>query len=484
MSSLNRYGFSPQFLRAIVVTVLLVAIYRLGLQIQLPFINAALLQQDDLINVIIGSQFSTSILFSIFSLGLMPYVSAYLLVEIFSLFVPPLKKLRGGDFSGRMKLKRLALFITLVLGALQGAGLVKGISDMTLVSGMKVLNADHLFEYVLIVCIFVGGVYLLIVLAELISRFGIGNGISIIIFSGICAEYFQNLNLSISNRYEVGLLTYPLVIFILGVLGLSAVVLFRTKISIPVTRVDAGKSIAIFQFNLCPSGNAAISYANSLIMLPVTILSFFESGHRFFDWFHPNTWIYNIFLVLFIFGFSYLFAWLFLHPQRRIARMMDRGWQFADPDTVTEKYLLRKVFVYTLPWTFFLCALAIIPSTLIASANVPFYIGGASLYIAIAIVMDVLDRYRLHRKTQSGELVKIAEFHDVYDAGMIKKHIEAEGIRPHLQGYYHRQLYYFFGPYIDISLMVAKKDVEFCEDLLLKYYDGLGLMRTQAANSA
>ncbi len=202
MSLLNRYGFSPQFLRAIVVTVLLVAIYRLGLQIQLPFINAAFLQQDDLITTIIGSPFSMSTMFSIFSLGLMPYVSAYLLVEIFSLIVPPLKKLRGGDFRGRMKLKRLALFITLILGALQGAGLVNGLSEMTLVSGMKVLNADHLFEYIFMVCVLVGSVYILIVLAKLISRFGIGNGISIIIFSGICTEYFQNLNLSISNRYD------------------------------------------------------------------------------------------------------------------------------------------------------------------------------------------------------------------------------------------------------------------------------------------
>ena len=120
---------------------------------------------------------------------------------------------------------------------------------------------------------------------------------------------------------------------------------------------------------------------------------------------------------------------------------------------------------------------------LIVKVNVPFYIGGASLYIAIAIVMDVLDRYRFHRKMQSGERVKIAEFHDIYDAAMIRNHLEAEGIRPHLQGYFHRQLYYFFGPYIDISLMVAKKDVEFCEDLLLKYHDGLGLMRARAADS-
>jgi hypothetical protein len=65
---------------------------------------------------------------------------------------------------------------------------------------------------------------------------------------------------------------------------------------------------------------------------------------------------------------------------------------------------------------------------------------------------------------------------------MIKKHIASEGIRPRLQGYYHRHLYYFFGPYIGVSLMVAKKNVEFCEDILIKYYNGLGLVRTKPAD--
>ena len=88
MSLLNRHGFKPQFLRAIVVTVLLVAIYRLGLQIQIPFINAAALQQGELMSGIFNSQFSNPVWFSIFSLGIMPYVSAYVLVEIFSLFIP------------------------------------------------------------------------------------------------------------------------------------------------------------------------------------------------------------------------------------------------------------------------------------------------------------------------------------------------------------------------------------------------------------
>ena len=336
---------------------------------------------------------------------------------------------------------------------------------------------------VLLVAIFLGSMYFLILLTELISRFGLGHGISIIILSGICANFIHGLEPKLSILYETGSLFHPLLMVIFGLMAAGAVVLLRTRITIPVKRAGSEKFMNIFQFNLCPSGDVAVSYATSLIMLPVTIGSFFEADYRFLDGFQPGRWNYSIVVVIFIFVFSYLFVRIFLHPQRRIARMMDRGWQFSDSDNDIKKYLLRKVFIYNLPWTLYLCALAIIPSILITSADIPFYVGGASLYIVVAISMDVIDRYRFDRKTQSGELAKIAEFHDIYDAAMIKKHMDSEGTRSHLQGYYHRQLYYFFGPYIDISLMVAKKDVEFCEDLLLKYHDGLGVIRARAADS-
>ena len=155
--------------------------------------------------------------------------------------------------------------------------------------------------------------------------------------------------------------------------------------------------------------------------------------------------------------------------------MRERGWEFNDLDDTPERYLFRKMLMFNLPWTIFLCAVGVLPHILISSFAVPFYIGGASLYVAIAIGLDILDRFNAQRRTRTGRLVKIAEFHDVYDASMIRKHLRLLGITSHFQGYYHRQLLYFFGPYIDISLMVALEDVRSGEEALKRYYDGLGL---------
>ena len=157
--------------------------------------------------------------------------------------------------------------------------------------------------------------------------------------------------------------------------------------------------------------------------------------------------------------------------------MRERGWTFSISDQETKSYLFRNLLIYNLPWTALLCGLAVLPHMLIASFNVPFYLGGSSLYIAVAIGLDILDRYNIQRRSGAGRLVKIAEFHDIYDATMIKKHLESKGILAHLQGFYHRHLLYFFGPFVDMSLMVGENDIKAAAEILQKYYNSLGLLK-------
>ena len=474
MKALDRYRFKPQFISSILITVVLILIYRIGIQIQIPFLNS------DAINEYFKTYkvFDSSYLgrFSIFSLGVMPYVSAYVLVEIFSLFIPLLKKLRTGDFKGRLRLKQIALGLTLLLGVLQASGIISGLRKMSLSEGIQILDIGNSFEYVLLVGILVASLYFLIIIAELISKFGIGHGISILIFSGICADFSKSMKKSLTIFNEFELMMYLFLGAILFLITISAVLLLRTKISIPVTHRRSQKSLDIFQFNTCPSGDAAFTYAASIILFPMTILSFFDTGHNFLNSFRPGTLLYSTFFVLLVFGLSYLFAWLFFHPKRRIIKMKETGWQFSNPEMVSENYLRRRLFIYNLPWMLFLCALGVLPNILITSFKIPFYIGGSSLYIAVAIGLDVLDRCHFQQQTGSSRVVKIAEFHDIYDASMIKKQLASEGIRCHLQGYYHRHLLYFFGPYIDVGMMVAKEDVEFCCGIIKRYYNGLGLL--------
>lgn len=200
--------------------------------------------------------------FSIFLLGIMPYVSAYILVELFSLFIPFLKKLRSGDLEGRRKLKRISL------------------------------------------------------------------------------------------------------------------VLLKTKISIPFYHEKDNTVVDYFQLNLCPSSMAALTFSTTIIMLPASLSYFFGVESGGFDHLRPDSFAYNLISCICIIMFSFLFGWAFLHPHRRVNRMLASGWRIADVGTPAERFILKQQFIYNLPWTIYLCVMAVVPNMLISGANVPFYMGG------------------------------------------------------------------------------------------------------------
>jgi len=418
---------------SITITVALILTYRLGIQIQIPFINTEAFQEIFKTYKYFDRDFIGR--FSIFSLGLMPYVSAYLLVEICSLFIPFLNKLRTGDFEGRRKLKKIALLLTLLMGVLQAYGIVSGLTELISPGGVRILDISSGYEYILLVAVLVASVYVLILITELISKFGIGHGISIIILSGICSEFFNSTIRNFGNFSNIELNMLLLLAAIFFFIAVSTVILMGTKISIPIYHRFSEKPLNAFQFNTCPSGKIAIGYAGSLIMLPVTIFSFIDGDNHFINYFRPDSFLYNVCNVLFIFALSYILAVLFLHPKRRIIKLKQSGWEFPGFDETSVKFLVRKLAIYNLPWTLFLCVIAVLPSIRITMFEYPFFIGGASLYVAVVVGLDILDRYHVQRQTPSGRLVKIAEFNDIYDSSMIKTHINSEGVQYHLQGF-------------------------------------------------
>jgi preprotein translocase subunit SecY len=467
-------GSKRELAREITVTLLLIVLYRVGVQIPIPFVN-----ENALMHFFGGKSFER---ISVFALGLMPYISAYILVEIGSLFVPFLKKLRRGDYTGRRKLRGYALWMTLVIAVFQSTMIVKGIARMASPAGVPVLEVGSFYEYAIVLLVLTGGVFLLILVAELISRYGIGNGVSIILLTGICAG-FSRVAKSERFAHEVGLSLHPFLIFFM--LVLLTVILVKTQIGIPVSHGGLGEPVTFFQLNTCPSGNVAIGYASSLIFLPLTVSHFLNGGDYFTRILFPRGLMYYTLLVIFIFVFSYLFACLFFHPKRRYHRMSERGWQISEGGYNALKSLYHKLLIYNFPWTVLLCVFAIVPRIVTTQFDGPLYIaiGGSTLFLLVAISIDVWDRLNVFRKTKPGKLCKVAELHDVYDASMIRRHMESEEIICHFQGYYHRRLLYFFGPYVDISVKVAERDRQSAEELLRKYYNGLGLLKEQATKA-
>jgi hypothetical protein len=178
-----------------------------------------------------------------------------------------------------------------------------------------------------------------------------------------------------------------------------------------------------------------------------------------------------------VFTFSYHFGWAFLHPNKRVAKMRARGWHIAGVGRAAGAFLLKRQCIYNLPWTIFLCVLVVVPNLLITGGNVPFYPGGSTIPIVVAIFLDLINGFNFY---QNGihRPITIAEFHDIYDAGMVQNHLDALGIKSYLRGYHHRLLRYFFGPYLEVSLVIDDQDKERAKSLIQDFYDGLGLCQT------
>jgi len=195
--------------------------------------------------------------------------------------------------------------------------------------------------------------------------------------------------------------------------------------------------------------------------------------------FSPGTFGYYFFSCILVLLLSYFFGWLFLHPKRRFETLETWGWNLQEAHQKDIESIKRKFFIMNLPWSLFLCGVVILPSFVISGFNVPFYLGGSSLFIVAFLSLDIMARFKLWNEGVSVKTIKIAEFQDLHYATMIKNHLKDENIKFYLQGYYHRHLLYFFGPYIPINLMVPAFEKDRSSELITRYYGGLGLIKNE-----
>ena len=377
---------TPSITRSLILTLLLVVIYRAGTNILLPFQSSVEPNSDGAIT------FGHYERLSIFILGLMPYLSAYAIVEICSLFIPFLKQFRQSGIEGRQKLKTAALVLTFGLSLYHSSQIIKTLTSSVHTGLPFAIQLSGSLDYAALMATMVAGVFLLIIISELITRCGIGHGISILFFTDICFR----LTTSLEMRRNL-LIEEPLAFLIASVVILPLValpfVLLTTKIPVTIRRGDGLKSNA-FQFNLCPSSQAPIHLAASVVMLPATLNAMWGIPVMLNGFSDPSSTTYRALTIVCIIAFSYLFASLFIYPKRRISKLEKMGWHFGTNNVHGPRWLKSKIWIYNLPWTAYLCLISIVPTILITQFDVPFYIGGASVLPAVAISLDLLARYR------------------------------------------------------------------------------------------
>lgn len=466
------------FHKRVLHTIGFILLYRVLLFIPVPGIDLQVLGSffgkfPGLVELFFSGPFVERV--SVCALGVLPYLTAYMIVEMLSVFIQPLKSWRTEGCSGRGKIKRVALLATFLLALCQGYGVAHGLEGMFGPVGEKIIRNPGLSFRLISALTLTTGTFITIWIAELITRKGIGHGISILMIVGYGPRIFSDIAPILFASREDSHSHSPLEYFLLFVLIAIAFVALiavmesgHRKISV---KFKDGTE-AYVPLKLTSSGIMPVEWTSTLIMLPTSVLLLIR------NMIHPNwelpeslmppgIWYYVIYCTITIF-FYYLFTSFFYDPNRMSTFLKGRQASIVSPPGKKEEsYIDRSLEVMIPAAALYLCFLVFAPQ--IISRLLGYYLGGVSLIITVAILLDLIQETRIRGK--ENHLVKIAELHDVPMAGLVKSLFEQKGLPCYLRGYYHRALLYFFGPYIEISVLVPKDRVTDAKEIIENYLD-------------
>ncbi len=399
-----------------------------------------------------------SLQLSVIALGIMPFIAAALLVEIVALSIPKLRRLRTGGPASRLALHRATLAVTLVVAAIQSyfvCSWIRSISDPYWASGDMVPDSNVWF-FITGMATHVAAVLLLVGIAHAITRYGIGNGFSVLIGWSLLTAFVPGM-VGLFHAVMVGVVASSDVLLLLG--GAVAVVyatvwLSGRTISSREDGLPAGFGVHLPTCGLVPIGTAA-----SLLFLPVQL---FSVSHNFgwrlpldgiVDALVPGSALYLACNILLIGAVGYVLSRLFYRPTV-ISRFLNEC-HHADPDfSATQTPEIRDlVFKGTTRSLLFLGGLAIFSHLL---TNTGVSIGVIVIIPLIMIVLDLRQDWRALREFPT--LTKIWELHRMYAVDTAQGILTRVGIPCHVRGVYHRSLLYFFGPYIPIDILVPPKN--------------------------
>jgi preprotein translocase subunit SecY len=405
----------PELKKRILFTLGLLAVYRVGAHIPTPGIDsqalAAFFQQTQ--GTLLGffDMFSGGALsrLTIFALGIMPYISASIILELLTVVVPYLEKLKKEGEQGRKKITQYARYGTIVLSAVQGLGISLGLESMQSPTGALVVPDPGWSFRLMTVLTLTAGTAFIMWLGEQITERGIGNGISLIIFAGIVAR----LPSAIVNTFrlmETGELNLLLMIFLLGLmLAVVAAIVFmeagHRKIPIQYAKRVVGRRMYGGQSTHLPlklntSGVIPPIFASSIISFPLTIATF--THHPWLEWVStalaPATPLYTLANVVMIFFFCYFYTAIIFNPMDVAENMKKYGGFIPGmrPGKRTAEYIDRTLTRLTFVGAIYLSFVVILPDYMIRYLNVPFYFGGTGLLIVVGVAMDTMQQIESH----------------------------------------------------------------------------------------
>ncbi|MED5579825.1 MAG: preprotein translocase subunit SecY [Nitrospinota bacterium] len=408
----------PELKSRILFTLGLLAVFRIGAHIPTPGIDTVALSAFfaeltrsggtimQFFDLFTGGALSQ---LTIFALGIMPYISASIILELLTVVVPHLERLKKEGESGRKKISQYTRYGTVLLSTIQGFGIAVGIEQMTSPTGAAIVPEPGWSFRLMTVLTLVAGTSFIMWLGEQITERGIGNGISLVIFAGIVVglpgAIMNTFRLLSSGEIQ------PFVMIIITVLMIAVVALVvwfeagqrRIRIQYPkrmVGRKMAGGQDSHLPLKVNTSGVIPPIFASSMILFPATIAQFSNVGwlKELSAMLTPPSPFYVLLTIILIFFFAYFYTAIIFNPMD-VAENLRKYGGFVPgrrPGRPTADFIDRTLSRLTFLGAIYLSAIVILPTYLVQWFNVPFYFGGTALLIVVGVAVDTQRQIESH----------------------------------------------------------------------------------------
>jgi len=411
----------PELRNRLLFTLGILAVFRLGAHVPIPGIDSALLtdymgQQGGtifgLLNTFTGGAFNKM---TIFGLGIMPYITASIILQLLGVVIPYLEQLQKEGELGRKKINQYTRYLTVGLTAAQSIAVGSWLQSMKVGAAPVVPEGGLLFIITTVVSLTAGTIFIMW-LGELITERGIGNGISLIIFFGIVAR-LPNDSAEVMTLMQSGQIS-PFMVIGLAVVVVAVIagIVFmeRAQRRIPVQYPSRTVGRKMYKgvkthlpLRINTSGVIPPIFASSLLSFPMTLTKLFPAKNDYIEWLnhalYPTSWEYNFLYGVMIIFFAFFYTAVVFNPIDVAENLKRHGGYIPGvrPGKSTSDYIDSVLTRITTVGALYLTAVCILPSILVVSAGVSFWFGGTSVLIVVGVAMDTAQQIEAHLLARS-----------------------------------------------------------------------------------
>lgn len=396
----------PDLRERVMFTLLMLAVYRLGIFVTAPGVNRAVMEKImatkasgtllGLFNMFSGGAVEN---LSIFALGIMPYISSSIVMSLLAVIVPRIAELQKEGEQGHRKITQYTRYGTVLLCIIQGFMMSKFLESLTGPAQEVVVNNPGWFFRIMTVITLTSGTLFLMWLGEQITDRGIGNGVSLIIFASIVAR-FPNMFFQMGKYLKEQLIQpHQLVIFILIFVAAFAAIVFveSSQRRIPIQyarRVAGGRQVqnSHLPLRINTSGVIPPIFASALLVFPATLSNFLHLNMGpLQNWLNPGGWLYNLLYLTLIIFFAYFYTFIQFKTEDVAENINKQGGYIPGirPGKETVTYINTVLSRITFGGAIYLSAVCMIPDLLRNKMGLPFYMGGTSILIVVGVAMDM-----------------------------------------------------------------------------------------------